>query len=95
MSDPYDKPHDRDGSGRTIAIIVLVALVALAAAWAAGLLNINASGKLEAPKISVEGGSIPKVDVQAADINVGTRKETVEVPTVTVDKPGDDGKKNR
>ena len=92
MTEPYDKPHDRSGSGRTIAIIALVALVVLAAAWAAGLFNVDATGKLESPKVSVEGGSLPQVDVEAADIDVGTRKETIDVPTVSIKKPVDDGK---
>lgn len=91
MTDRYDRPHTRDGSGRTIAIILLVALVLLAVAWAAGLFNVDTKGELEAPKVSVEGGSVPDVDVDAADVDVGTKKETIEVPTVDIDKPKDDG----
>ncbi|MEI6484710.1 MAG: hypothetical protein WCO11_00425 [Sphingomonadales bacterium] len=91
-SDRYDTPRSRDGAGRTIAIIALVAVVLLAIAWAAGLFNVDTKGSLTAPKVSVKGGSVPKVDVNTADIKVGTRKETIEVPTVNIEKPKDDGK---
>ncbi len=87
-----DRVERRSGAGRTIAILVVVALVALAVAWAAGLFNVDTSGSLKAPEVEVSGGEVPNVDVEAADIDVGTRTETIEVPTVTVDKPADDGK---
>jgi hypothetical protein len=79
----------RNGAGRTVIIVVLVAVVALAIAWAAGLFQVNTEGQLKAPDIDVSGGEVPQVDVQAADVDVGTKTETIEVPTVDVTRPGE------
>lgn len=75
------EPRSRNG----ILIAVVVVLLLLLVAWAAGLFDVKASGELEAPKVSVEGGSLPDVDADVADVNVGTKTTTVEVPTVDVD----------
>lgn len=75
------------GAGRTILIIVLVAVVALAIAWALGLFQVQTDGQLKAPEVNVSGGEVPNVEVQAADVDVGTRTETIEVPTVDVTPP--------
>jgi hypothetical protein len=93
-SHPNDPPR-RGGPGGTIAIIVVVALAAAALAWALGLFNVDTSGSLEAPKVAITGGEVPKVQVETADIDVGTKTATVELPTVEVTPPGDDGSANR
>ncbi|GAC1580555.1 MAG: hypothetical protein NVS3B5_14250 [Sphingomicrobium sp.] len=38
----------------------------------------------EAPKVSVTGGQLPKYDVKTPDVQVGSKKEVVTVPTVHV-----------
>lgn len=86
-----DRVEHRGGAGRVIGIIVLLAVVALALAWALGLFNVDTSGKLEAPSVAVTGGEVPNVQVEAATVDVTTKTETVEVPSVEVTKPGDDG----
>jgi hypothetical protein len=87
-----DYQTTRDGGiGRVIAIIAIIAVVALALAWVLGLFNVDTSGKLEAPSVTVEGGEVPNVDVETADIDIGTETATIEVPTVDVQKPVDDG----
>jgi hypothetical protein len=95
MSQHYDDRRENSGPGRLIAIVALLALLGLAAAWATGLFNIGTSGTLQAPKVSVQGGEVPAVEVETADIDVGTKTETVEVPTVTITKPDDDGSPRR
>jgi hypothetical protein len=92
QNDPVERrqtvvTENRSGAGRTILIIVLIALVALAIAWAAGLFQVQTDGQLKAPDVDVSGGEVPNVDVQAADVDIGTRTETVEVPTVDVTPP--------
>ncbi|WP_235976963.1 hypothetical protein [Sandaracinobacteroides hominis] len=94
----YVEPERREmvyreerGPGGVIFGVVLVAVLALAIAWALGLFNVDTSGKLEAPEVAVTGGEVPTVQVETADVNVGTEKKTIEVPTVSVTKPGDDG----
>ena len=67
----------------------------------AALLTVSATGcrvkqtqEGEMPDVKVEGGQVPKYDVDAADVDVkaGTEKREVTVPTVDVDvKPPADG----
>lgn len=92
QNDPVDRHRTvdtppRGGAGRTLLIIVLVALVALAIAWALGLFQVEAEGQLKAPEVNVSGGEVPNVDVEAADVDIGTKTETIEVPTVDVTPP--------
>lgn len=70
--------------GWLIAIIVLVALVV--AAFAFGLIDIDQTKTAALPDVKVEtsGGQAPAFDVNTADVNVGTKTETIEVPTVDV-----------
>ena len=102
---------DRGGGSRTIVIILVVVAVLAVLAYALGLFNVDASGDLKAPDVdvAVEGGEMPNVQVETADIDVGTRTETVELPevnvttkeeqiklpTVDVTPAGDDGSANK
>lgn len=100
QNDPIDRRSTvdtppRGGAGRTVLVIVLVALVALAIAWAMGLFQVETQGELKAPDVNVSGGEVPNVDVNAADVDIGTKTETIEVPTVDVTPPDEkaaDGK---
>ncbi|QMW24497.1 hypothetical protein H3309_02925 [Sandaracinobacteroides saxicola] len=83
------------GLGRTLGIILLVAVALFAIAWATGFINFDTSGSLRAPDVKVEGGELPAVQMETADVNVGTKETTIEVPTVDVDKPADDGSAKR
>lgn len=82
------------GIGRILlALIVLVAIV-VAALFATGFWTADVKeGAL--PVVDVRGGELPAVDVQSKKVVVGTRKETVDVPTVQVTdqngKTGDQG----
>ncbi len=70
---------------RALLGIALVVVIGVAAAFALGFLNLDASGG-KLPEIKAEAGSLPDVDVKAGSIDVGTRNETIEVPTVEVKK---------
>lgn len=65
-------------------ILVLTA----AAAVAACEVEKTQEGKL--PEVSVEGGQMPEYNVKIPDIDVGTKKKEVTVPTVDVDMPDDE-----
>ena len=69
-----------------IAILVIVALVV--AAFALGFIDINQTKTTKLPDVKVEtsGGQAPEFNVDTADVNVGTKTETIQVPTVTMDK---------
>lgn len=97
MAYPNDPIRDRDaatdhrggGAKRTIVILLVVALVALAIAWFTGLLKVDTDGALKAPEVDVSGGAVPDVDVKTGELDVGTKTETVEVPTIDVQKAGE------
>lgn len=70
----------------------VVAGVAAAAAIAFGvyMIDVDVSGEVEMPEVSVEGGELPNADVEVGEIETGTKEVTVEVPTVEL-KPAEDG----
>lgn len=84
MTERFEKPRNDDGMGRTILIVAVVIMVGLGIAYAAGLFNIDSSGSLTAPTVSVQGGEVPDVQVETADVDIGSETKTVEVPTVSV-----------
>lgn len=43
----------------------------------------------EMPEVDVKGGQAPRYDVEGPDVDVGTKKKEVTVPTVDVDAPED------
>ncbi len=68
--------------GWLIALLVIVVLVV--AAFAFGLIKIGQTQDAQLPdvKVSASGGQAPKFDVQTAKVDVGTKDETIKVPTV-------------
>jgi len=47
-------------------------------------------GKLPDVDVDVKGGQVPKYDVDAGDVDVGTEKKEITVPTIDVDSPAQD-----
>ena len=80
--------HRDDDSKKGVAgwIIGGLALLALGAA-AIYLTDIDLTQTAELPEVSVEGGQMPKVDVDVADIDVGSREVDFRVPTIDIDLP--------
>lgn len=83
------EPARSSSGGWLLAIILIVALVV--AAFAFGFINIDQTQSAKLPDVKVEssGGQAPAFDVDTADIDVGTKTETIEVPTVTMEKAED------
>jgi hypothetical protein len=83
MADGTDR---RGGGGRSIVLILVVLAVLALIAYALGLFNVDTQGDLKAPDVdvAVEGGEVPDVQVEGADIDVGTETETVKVPEIDV-----------
>ena len=65
----------------------------LIAPFALGLAacDVDQTEEGEMPEVRVEGGNMPEYDVETADVDVGTKEETVEVPTIDVEMPDADG----
>jgi len=62
--------------------VLLIVVVVFGLAWAFGLVNLNQTREAKLPSVSVEGGQMPKFNADVAKVNVGTKNETVDVPTV-------------
>ncbi|WP_300537516.1 hypothetical protein [Sphingosinicella sp.] len=84
-----------DKGSRTIVIVVAVIVLLAVVGYALGLFNVDASGDLKTPEVSVSGGEIPEVQLETGDIDVGTKETTIDVPTVDIEPAGDDGKTNQ
>jgi hypothetical protein len=62
--------------------LVVAAVAGLAFSLAA--CDVDQTEEGEMPEVNVEGGNMPEYEADAADVDVGTTTETVEVPTVDV-----------
>jgi hypothetical protein len=68
--------------------------VALVGAGALGLAacDVQKTQNGSMPTVNVSGGALPEYNVTGPDVNVGSKQETVTVPTVSV-KTGSEKKK--
>lgn len=86
----------RGGFFRGLAVLLLFAAFIVAALIATGFWKADIRpGAL--PTIEVNGGALPKVDVDSKKVVVGTDKREIEVPTigVTDGKPAEDSTADR
>lgn len=65
-------------------IVAVVLVVAVIAAFAFGLIDINQTKDAKMPEVAVQGGQAPAFDVDTAKVNVGTKETSVDVPKVEV-----------
>jgi len=72
---------------RVIGGLLLIVLLILAAGIATGFIDLQKTREGSLPEISVKGGQLPKYDANVAKVEMGSRNETVEVPTMDVKKP--------
>lgn len=70
---------------RTAAL--LLALGASAIALGGCQAEQTQEGELPDVDVAVEGGQLPEYEVETADVEVGTREETVTVPDIDVTMP--------
>lgn len=66
--------------------LILVPAIALCVA-ACDVQKIQ-EGKL--PEVEVKGGEVPKYDFDVGDVNVGTGKKEITVPTIDIDTPAEE-----
>ena len=78
---------------RAIIFILIIAVVIVIVAVATGFLDLNLRGG-KAPQLSTtsngikaSGGQAPTFDVETGSVKVGSAPKTVNVPTLTVQKP--------
>jgi hypothetical protein len=75
----------RSNGARAGIIIAIVAVLAIIAAFAFGLIDIDQTKETKVPEVSVQGGQAPAFDVDTAKVDVGTKNADIKVPTVDVD----------
>ena len=72
---------------RFILGLLLLALVLIGGAMAFGLLKVEQTRDAQLPAVAVKEGTLPTYKADVVKVEVGTRNETVAVPTVNVQKP--------
>jgi len=80
---------------RAVLFVFIVAIILIIAAVASGFLNINQIRSGQVPAVSASrtgvtarGGQAPAFDVETGSVKVGTKPANVNVPTLVVQKPG-------
>jgi hypothetical protein len=80
---------------RAVILVLIIAVVATVAAIATGFLNINQIRGAKAPEVTAtrngvtaKGGQAPAFDVETGSVKVGSKDATVKVPTVEVQRAG-------
>jgi ABC-type Na+ efflux pump permease subunit len=80
---------------RAVIFILVIVILLVIAGIATGFLDINQIRGAKAPQvagtgngITTRGGQAPAFDVQTGSVKVGTQEKTVKVPTLVVEKPG-------
>ena len=79
---------------RPILTIVAVVVLLLVIGIATGFINLTGRGG-DMPEVKVEGGALPTVDADVGDVDVGTRNETIQVPTIDIDTAKQDAKEDQ
>ena len=64
-----------------------VAVAVAAVALSLTACEVKKTQEGEAPKVTVEGGKMPKYDVETPDVKVTEEKKTITVPKVEVVTP--------
>lgn len=72
---------------RLLAGLLVLALIVVAGALSFGLIRVEQTRDARLPEITVERGTLPTYKADMVKVEVGTRNETVQVPTVEVTKP--------
>lgn len=68
--------------------ILMMALIAPLAATLVAC-DVDQTKEAEIPEVEVKGGQMPEFDVTTPEVEVGTKKTTIEVPDVDVKMPKD------
>lgn len=72
---------------RALLVLLGVAALVLLAAMALGFVRFDQTQTAQLPRL--EGGQAPKFEADVAKVNVGTEQKTVDVPRVSVERPGE------
>ncbi|MGN6590435.1 MAG: hypothetical protein ACTHKE_09105 [Sphingomicrobium sp.] len=80
---------------RAIIFVLIVAVLIVIAGVASGYLRINQTRPAQVPQVTAtgkgvtaKGGQAPAFDVETGSVKVGTKDATVKLPSLEVQKPG-------
>ncbi len=81
----------RSGAGRVVLIVAILAALIVGLLFATGFWSADVKeGALPDVDVSAKGGEMPAVDVDSKEVVVGTKEETIDVPTVGVKDNGEE-----
>jgi hypothetical protein len=91
-NDGTEVHRTKSRSGGIIALLLVIVALVIGLLFATGFWSADVTKSGALPTVSVDGGALPKVDLQSKEIVVGTTATKVEVPTVktettTIDVP--------
>jgi len=91
MAEPYrdDRVTTRKSGVNIFVWIALAAALIVGLLFATGFWTADVK-EGEIPKVSVDGGKLPAVDVDSKEVVVGTETKEVEVPVVDVKDNGEE-----
>jgi hypothetical protein len=72
---------------RFLGGLLLIGLILVGTAFAFGLIKVQQTQDATTPQIAVQPGTLPQYKADVVKVKVGTKDETVKVPTVDVQKP--------
>lgn len=67
--------------------LILLAVLVIGGAMAFGLLKVEQTQDARLPAVAVQKGTLPSYKADVVQVDVGTRNEVVEVPTIDINKP--------
>ncbi len=70
-----------------LGALLILALIVIAGGIATGFIDLQKTADGRLPEVAVKEGALPKYEANVAKVEVGSRNETVEVPTVAIKKP--------
>ena len=83
-----------EGRGsRTVLWVVLIVAAVFLLLWLFRVIDFSAKGG-DMPEVQVEGGALPDVDADVADVAVGSENVTMEVPTIDTEQANAEAENN-
>lgn len=66
-----------------------------AIAFGVAACDVQKTQEGELPEVEVKGGQVPKFDVDVGEVEVGTEKKEITVPTIDIQTPAEERAEER
>ncbi len=77
--------------GKALGWIIGLVVIVGVAWFAYNMVSVRQTQEAQLPNVTVTGGQLPKADVDVGSVSVGSETRTVEVPTLNVTPPAQNG----